>query len=182
MFFLIDEQTDKEPVDVVVERCEMVMDAVLHPQKPRPRGECIIGEATRQWVFLHFIVLTDKLTSICRCWARASTELPQVIIERFERTWKKYLDSVVRQAQNRDRKRIIDPEEYLRERVDNIGIPPSVAIGEQTMKLDIPHECIDHPYMETMVIACSECVTLQNVSRFLKCLRSGSCANARTTC
>lgn len=59
------------------------------------------------------------------------------------------------------------PEEYLRERVDNIGIPPSVAIGEQCKGLEIPHECLDHPYMRDMMAWCSELVTLQNVSNLL---------------
>lgn len=48
VFFLIDEQTDNAPVDLVIERCEMAMDAILYPHKPRPEGESIIGEATRQ--------------------------------------------------------------------------------------------------------------------------------------
>lgn len=90
--------------------------------------------------------------------------MPKVIIERFEATWRNYLDAVVRQAKYRDRKYILEPEEYLQERVDNIGIPPSVAIGEQCKQLDIPHECLDHPYLKDMLVWCSELVTLQNVS------------------
>ncbi|KAF2993344.1 hypothetical protein E8E14_001877 [Neopestalotiopsis sp. 37M] len=101
IFFVIDEQTDDEPVDVVTERCEMAMDAILRPEKPRPAGEC-----------------------------------------------RKYLDSVIVQAKNRSRKHILHPEDYLRERVDNIGIWPSVAIGEQCLRLEIPHEYMEHPYLK----------------------------------
>ncbi|KAF7531580.1 hypothetical protein G7054_g8743 [Neopestalotiopsis clavispora] len=144
VFFVIDEQTDDEPVDVVTERCEMAMDAILRPEEPRPAGECVIGEATRQ------------------CWQRTYPDLPLVIIERFQRTWRKYLDSVIVQAENRSRKHILHPEDYLRERVDNIGIWPSVAIGEQCLRLEIPHECMEHPYLEDMRTWCSELVTLQN--------------------
>jgi DNA-binding FrmR family transcriptional regulator len=49
-FFAIDEQTDNEPLDIVQERCDMCVDAVMNPQKPRPEGENILGEVTRQYV------------------------------------------------------------------------------------------------------------------------------------
>lgn len=49
-FFLIDEQTDNEPLEVVQERCDMCVDAVMNPYKPRSRGENILGEVTRQYV------------------------------------------------------------------------------------------------------------------------------------
>jgi hypothetical protein len=49
-FFAIDEQTDNEPLDIVQERCDICVDAVMNPQKPRPEGENILGEVTRQYV------------------------------------------------------------------------------------------------------------------------------------
>lgn len=49
-FFTLDEHTDNQPMDVVIERCEATMDAILHPDKPRPEGESIIGEIARQCV------------------------------------------------------------------------------------------------------------------------------------
>ena len=47
-FFVIDEQTDNEALDVVKERCDMCFDAVMNPHKSRPKGENILGEVTRQ--------------------------------------------------------------------------------------------------------------------------------------
>jgi hypothetical protein len=47
-FFVIDEQTDGQPLKDVIERCDIAMHAVLNPNLPRPSGECIIGEITRQ--------------------------------------------------------------------------------------------------------------------------------------
>jgi hypothetical protein len=89
--------------------------------------------------------------------------MPIVVVERFQHTWRGYLDSVVRQAANRDRKRILHPEEYLAERVNNIGAWPCYAIGEQCARLNIPHECIQHPILEQMRTCVSHLVALTNV-------------------
>lgn len=89
--------------------------------------------------------------------------MPLVIVERFQHTWRGYLDSVVRQAANRDRKRILHPEEYLAERVNNIGAWPCYAMGEQCARLNIPHECMKHPILEQMRTCVSHLVALTNV-------------------
>lgn len=89
--------------------------------------------------------------------------MPKVIIERFERTWHKYLDSVVRQAENRDRQHILTPKEYLLERVNNIGTWPCYAAGEQCSQLNIPHDIMEHPTLETMRTDVAFLVALQNV-------------------
>jgi hypothetical protein len=47
MFVIEDDPTDL-PIDVVVECCEAVREAVLHVDKPRPGGEHAMGEITRQ--------------------------------------------------------------------------------------------------------------------------------------
>jgi len=47
-FFMIDDHTTDQPFDVVVGRCEAARDAILHVNKPRPEGEHVIGEITRQ--------------------------------------------------------------------------------------------------------------------------------------
>ena len=89
--------------------------------------------------------------------------MPLVVVERFQHTWRGYLDSVVRQAANRDRKRILHPEEYLAERVNNIGAWPCYAIGEHCAGLNIPHECMEHPNLELMRTCVSHLVALTNV-------------------
>lgn len=48
VFFVVDEQTDNQPIEIVQERSEIAFDAVQHPHKARPEGECILGEITRQ--------------------------------------------------------------------------------------------------------------------------------------
>ena len=48
VFFVIDEYTDVEPTPVVREIVNIVMDALNNPEKPRPKGEIVLGEITRQ--------------------------------------------------------------------------------------------------------------------------------------
>lgn len=48
IFFLIDEYTDIEHAPMVGEMADIVIDALSNPEKPRPEGEVLLGEATRQ--------------------------------------------------------------------------------------------------------------------------------------
>jgi hypothetical protein len=50
LFFVIDEYTDVESVEVVREMVDVVIDALNHPHKARPRGEILLGEIARQYV------------------------------------------------------------------------------------------------------------------------------------
>jgi hypothetical protein len=47
-FFTLDEYTDVLDVDATRAMCEITMDAINNPDTPRPAGEAIIGEITRQ--------------------------------------------------------------------------------------------------------------------------------------
>jgi Delta6-protoilludene synthase len=48
LYYVIDEYTDVEPKEVVKEILDIVKDALLNPHKPRPEGEHLLGELTRQ--------------------------------------------------------------------------------------------------------------------------------------
>ena len=50
VFFALDEHTDVCDTKGTRVHCEATMDAILHPETPRPQGEPVIGEITRQWV------------------------------------------------------------------------------------------------------------------------------------
>ena len=50
VFFVVDEYTDVEPAPVVREMIGIVIDALHNPDKPRPEGEILLGEVTRQYV------------------------------------------------------------------------------------------------------------------------------------
>jgi hypothetical protein len=48
LFWLIDESTDVENAQEVRKQKDIVMDAFRNPHKPRPEGEWIVGELTRE--------------------------------------------------------------------------------------------------------------------------------------
>ena len=48
VFFVIDEYTDVEPTSGVREIVRIVVDVLDDPEKPRPEGEMMLGEFTRQ--------------------------------------------------------------------------------------------------------------------------------------
>ncbi|KAF4623294.1 hypothetical protein D9613_001445 [Agrocybe pediades] len=49
LFFVIDPYTDVEPAHVVREMADIIIDALNNPDKPRPEGEILLGELTRQF-------------------------------------------------------------------------------------------------------------------------------------
>jgi hypothetical protein len=48
LFFLFDEYTDVADPNEAQRLAAIVMDAIRNPDKPRPLGECVVGEAARQ--------------------------------------------------------------------------------------------------------------------------------------
>jgi Delta6-protoilludene synthase len=48
MFFVIDEYTDVGDAPYAEMVVNITMDALRNPHKPRPEGECMIGEIARQ--------------------------------------------------------------------------------------------------------------------------------------
>ena len=47
-FFAIDAYTDETDQFVTKEMVDTIMDGLRNPSKPRPEGECLLGEMTRQ--------------------------------------------------------------------------------------------------------------------------------------
>lgn len=48
LFFVVDHYTDVEDADGCRPMVDAVIDALQNPRKPRPHGEVILGEITRQ--------------------------------------------------------------------------------------------------------------------------------------
>ena len=59
LFFVFDEYSDPENADIVKKQADIIMDALRDPSKPRPEGENVIGEITRQSAFDHQSVYTS---------------------------------------------------------------------------------------------------------------------------
>jgi Delta6-protoilludene synthase len=50
LFYTFDEYSDVEDKAVTRQMADILMDAIRNPDKPRPQGECCLGEMTRQFV------------------------------------------------------------------------------------------------------------------------------------
>ncbi|KAF7979340.1 hypothetical protein HWV62_42763 [Athelia sp. TMB] len=143
-FFTLDEYTDLCDGPGAKALCDATMDAILNPDKPRPKGESIIGEITRQF------------------WKRASVKAPKACQERFVKAWRTYLGSVVLQAERRSSSYICTIDEYMAARRDNIGSDPSFALLEISLEVDIPHSVMQHPAIVSLNRDTTDMIVLAN--------------------
>ncbi|KAF9806349.1 hypothetical protein IEO21_08705 [Rhodonia placenta] len=125
VFFVIDEYTDVECASVVRGMVDIVIDAINNPHKPRPEGECLLGEMTRQF------------------WERAIKTATPSSQKHFIEAFTDYLNSVVEQAADRDNNHIRTVDSYLKTRRENIGARPSYFPAE--LGLNLPDEAFYHP-------------------------------------
>ncbi|KAF7296929.1 Terpene cyclase [Mycena indigotica] len=125
LFFVIDEHTDVAATAVVRQQADMIMDAIRHPNRPRPVGEWIGGE-------------------IARCfWSNATRTATPTAQRRFVEAFQQYMDGVVQQADDRNSSRIRDVDSYFKVRRETIGAKPSFAVNE--IHLNIPDEVMADP-------------------------------------
>ncbi|GBE78983.1 Delta(6)-protoilludene synthase [Sparassis crispa] len=124
LFFVFDEYTDQEDAKEVKVLADIVIDAMHNPHKPRPDGENILGEISRQ--FWELAIVTASPTSQRR------------IIDKFTC----FTASVVEQAEDRERNYKRSIADYLNIRRKTIGAEPSYAILE--LGMDLPDEMFYH--------------------------------------
>ncbi|RPD67494.1 terpenoid synthase [Lentinus tigrinus ALCF2SS1-7] len=142
VFFVVDEYTDVEPAPVVREMIGIVIDALHNPDKPRPEGEIMLGEVTRQF------------------WARGRTTATPEAAKHFVEAFTDYLNSVIVQAEDRDNDTIRTIDSYLETRRQNIGARPSYVPGE--LHLSIPDEAFYHPVIKELEYLCADLIILDN--------------------
>ena len=63
LFFVIDEYTDVEDAAAVRMMVDIIIDAINNPEKPRPEGEILLGELSRQYI--HSRCTRVQLSSAC---------------------------------------------------------------------------------------------------------------------
>ncbi|KZP33092.1 terpenoid synthase [Athelia psychrophila] len=143
-FFILDDYTDLCNGPDSKALCDATMDAIMNPDKPRPQGESIIGEITRQF------------------WKRASLNAPKACQERFVKAWRTYVDSVVLQAERRSSSYICTVEDYMDDRRDNVGAKPALALLEISLELDLPHSVMEHPAIISLNNDITDMTTLAN--------------------
>ncbi|KAG6895319.1 hypothetical protein C0993_009725, partial [Termitomyces sp. T159_Od127] len=142
LFFLFDEYTDVATPHEAQEQANIVMDAIRNPDKERPIGECVLGEAARQ-----FWILSSKFA--CDGARR-----------RFVETFEEYTASVVQQAEDRAQNYIRNVDDYLRVRRNTIGVKPSLVILQ--FGLNLPDGVFEDPVIQKLSTACVDMISIDN--------------------
>ncbi|KAJ7274930.1 isoprenoid synthase domain-containing protein [Mycena rebaudengoi] len=130
LYFLIDEYTDVESGPAVRQIIDAALDALNNPHKPRPQGEIIIGEVTRQF------------------WALALETASPTAAKHFVQCFSGYLESVVEQAQTRDSATVLTLDEYMKQRTRNVGVLPLFVLHE--LAFDLPDGVFYHPVINNL--------------------------------
>ncbi|KAI0062680.1 terpenoid synthase [Artomyces pyxidatus] len=141
-FFVFDEYSDVAPAEEVQIQADIIMDALRNPHTPRPKGEWVGGEITRQ-----FWELTIKTAS------------PQSQ-KRFIQTFETYTQSVVQEAADREHHHVRNIQEYLEVRRETIGAKPSFVFLE--LDMDLPDEAVEHPVIQEMSILAVDMISVGN--------------------
>ncbi|KAF7346245.1 Terpenoid synthase [Mycena sanguinolenta] len=142
LFFVFDEYTDDKSASVVEHYAGIVMDALHHPEIPRPVNECLLGEVARQF------------------WALAVKSSSPMSQKRFIQTFARYTAAVVEQAADRDRKHVRSIEEYMYLRRFTIGAEPSYI--PLILSMDLPDEVIDHPAIVSLSAFVTDMIIFDN--------------------
>jgi hypothetical protein len=142
LFFVIDEWSDVANARETRKYADSIMDALRNPHKPRPEGEWIGGEVTRQY------------------WLNAIKTATPTAQKRFIDNFQGYTDSVVQQAADRDHSYIRSIDTYFEVRRDTIGAKPSFAINEVHMNL--PDDVIEHPVIQSLTAAAIDMLIIGN--------------------
>jgi Delta6-protoilludene synthase len=125
LFFMFDEHSDRASPAEVWEQAAIQVDAIYNPETPRPGGEWVGGEFTRQF----FLRIPGTATETFR--------------QRFRASWIDYVESVAEQAEHRAHSRILDLDTYFPLRRNTSGAPSTICLYE--IDMDIPYEIRHHP-------------------------------------
>lgn len=168
LFFMFDEYSDKcEPAEVW-QQVRIQMDAVRDPAKPRPEGEWVGGEFTRQYAYLPLSQAQSQRpsqshpTDMTRFMQRLPPTCTETFRKRFIQSWGDYAAAVARQAEDRSKSHIPDLESFLHLRRLSSGGVPTIVLCE--MDLDIPDEIRQHPTIAEMEMLAVELICIDNVS------------------
>ncbi|KAG2040645.1 terpenoid synthase, partial [Suillus americanus] len=142
VLYVIDEYSDVSEEGEVRQQKDIVMDALRHPYKPRPKGEWVGGEIVRQF------------------WERTICNATGQSQKRFIATFDEFMEGIVQQANDRSEHHIRDIQSYFDLRRRTAALRPSYALFE--LGLDIPDEVISHPTIEDMVVTSIDMIALTN--------------------
>ncbi|KAI0056030.1 terpenoid synthase [Artomyces pyxidatus] len=143
VFFLFDEFTDRCHADQARAYADMIMDALDNPHKPRPAGECLLGEITRQF------------------WERGTQTITLSVQEQFVNAFRRYTDAVATEGIDRDTSSVRSIDEYVRIRRYTVGVEPSLVPLQFGME-GLPNEVLSHPAVVKLSKLVADAVFLDN--------------------
>jgi hypothetical protein len=167
LYFAIDDHTDPEPEHIVRQWVDVMKDALLHPEKPRPEGEVFLGQLTKESVSdcSTLLLLLELLTLhdyVHRFIERAAKVATPKSLEHFKESFAEYLEANVVHAQHRDRDIVQTVEEYLGPiRRNDVGARSIFFSGE--IALNVPDEAYYHPIIKELQDLSLDMVTIDNV-------------------
>ncbi|KAJ7599440.1 terpenoid synthase [Mycena floridula] len=135
LYFLIDHYTDM--VDIT-------LDALRSPEKQRPEGEVILGQATKEF------------------WSLALHWASETSARQFTERFSEWLESLVIQAAGRDQNRLRTISDYFAIRRKNIGFIPSSCVA--IWDLEIPDHVFSHEVIMEMTYQIVDIVIIDNVA------------------
>ncbi|KAL2141606.1 hypothetical protein VTI28DRAFT_2152 [Corynascus sepedonium] len=142
LFFMFDEYSDQSSPEEVWRQASIQIDALCHPNKPRPKEEWVGGEIARQF------------------WLRLPKTATKTFKRRFLETWIDYVESVAQQAEHRSESRILDLESYFLLRRHTSGAPSTIALCE--MDMDIPDYIREHPILRLLETLAVDLIVIGN--------------------
>jgi len=142
LFFIYDEYTDNSNGDGARACADLVLDVLRNPHMERPHGESILGEITRQF------------------WLRAIEVASEPAQQRFIQSFSAYVYAVIDEASDRTRGHIRGIADFLELRRLTAGAYASFFSVE--LGLDIPHEVMAHPAVESLRSLAADSTVLTN--------------------
>ena len=160
-FVFLDEYTDLKPVSFVEDKINLVLDTTIDPYKPRPEGEDPLGQMAQESVHppSHDPYSYVLFPSVFQLALRISTENAG---KHFIKTFVQYLESLVKQAENRVNDSVNTLEEFFHNRRLNSGTTPSYVPVE--LHLNLPDEVFYHPAIKEMELLAIDMICVDNVS------------------
>ncbi|KAF8433264.1 terpenoid synthase [Boletus edulis BED1] len=142
VLYMFDEYSDRLTPSEVRKQKDIVMDALRNPHTPRPKGEWIGGEATRQF------------------WELTIQNATPVSQKRFIQSMDEYLEEVVQESNDKDDHRILDIKSYINARRRTGAVKPSFSIIE--LGFEIPDEVMSHPAIQEVVLVAIDMISFSN--------------------
>ncbi|KAG5351643.1 hypothetical protein C0989_005457 [Termitomyces sp. Mn162] len=142
LFLIYDEYTDAATPHEARQLAKIVVDALQHPDKARPAGECIVAEITRQF------------------WQSSSKCALEGSRDRFIKAFRIYTIAVAQETHDRVRNITRNIEDYILFRRSTAAMKATFMPIQ--FDLNLPDEVFEDPVIQRLTDACADLCTLVN--------------------